>query len=173
MLEVVGRARELDALTQPARRPARGDAARQRRSPGRWATCSRRAARHGFVPGVAAGPAGAAAARGAARRRCWCWRSTRRPRWPRTPRWPRVRECALMLDVPQTDGTRRAVPGLAPRRPRALADDLDATSSTTRGSRSRCTPSPRSASELQQLYRAARGSSTLPAGSPAARRLFS
>ena len=128
------------------------------------------AARHGLVPGAVPGRLVLPPPR-TARRRCWCWPSTRRPRWPSDPQAAALREVTLSLDVPQTPAA-GALSGLAPRRPRAGRGHGRRPRSTTPASRSRCMPSTPIGQELPQLY-AALETLDLAAGSPAARRLFS
>jgi hypothetical protein len=114
MLDVVARARELDALAGAAGRAAVGDAAHQQRGLV-GGLCAAGGRRLGLVPGALPGGWCCPAAK-RAHRRCWCWPWTRRPRWPTTRRPPSVRECTLSLDVPQVHRPARSPsrPGTSP-----------------------------------------------------------
>ena len=170
MLDVVARGRELDGFAGPL------DAqltlrlvARTRRLVGRLCAAMRRAP----------GPGAAAPCRGGwccrpprrARRRCWCWSSTRRRRWPTTRR---PRRCAKSCSA-WTCRRRRPTPRPFPawhKVAHALAEDMDADVLDDAGRPITLHAFDAIGKDLAQLY-AALESHDLAAGSPAARRLFS
>jgi hypothetical protein len=172
MLEVVARARELDALASPLDAQL---SVTLRANAVAWSVAylQQAAARLGFVPGAVPGrfvlpgaeegappmlvlavdsqAALAAADAGA----------------PATP----VRECVLSLDVPQTAATAEAFPAWH-RAATQLAEDLDATVLDNAGAPITLHAYAAIGQELQQLYERLEALG-LPAGSAAARRLFS
>ncbi len=172
MLEVVARARELDALTSPL------DATLTvtLRSNGvAWSVAyvQQVAARAGFVPGAVPGrfvlPAAeegappmivlAVAAQAALAALADDTAAAA------------VRECTLALDVPQTPEVAEPFPAFH-RAVTALADDLDATAIDDQGQPLTLRAYDAIGRELQTLYRGLE-KLDLAAGSPAARRLFS
>jgi len=169
MLDVVARARELDTLASPL------DAQLSigLRSNGvAWSVSylQQIAARAGFVAGVLPGR--------------WVLPSADEGEPPtlvlamdpqaalaEEPQAAAVRECTLMLDVPQTPESAEPFPVLR-RMAMQLADDLDATAVDDLGEAITPQAFDAIAVELERLYRGLEALD-LSAGSPAARRLFS
>jgi hypothetical protein len=87
MLDVVARARELDALSAPLDAQL---SVTLRTNGVAWSVgfVQQVAGRLGLVPGVLPGRLVLPSTK-RAHRPCWCWPWTRRPRWPKTrrPRW--------------------------------------------------------------------------------------
>ena len=104
-------------------------------------------------------------------RRCWCWASTRRRRWPKTRSRPWCASCTLTLDVPQTPEAAEPFP-LWHQSARALCDDMDATPVDDDGQPVTLHAFDAIGRDLGQLYRQLEALD-LAAGSAAARRLFS
>ena len=168
MLDVVARARELDAFANPH------DATLLvvlRANSVAWSVgyIQQCAQRHGFVPGALAGR--------------WCCLSTEEGAPPLLtlsfdaqaaladdPAMAAVRELSLTLDVAQTPES--AEPFAAWHQAiRALADDMDATAVDAEGQPITLQQFAAIAEELTKLYRALE-SRDMAAGSPVARRLF-
>jgi hypothetical protein len=169
MLEVVGRARELDAMTGPL------DAqltVTLRTNSVAWSVSfvQQVAARLGFVPGVIPGrlvlPSGEEGAPP-----MLVLAMDAQAALAEAPQSSAIRECTLSLDVPQTPADKEAFPAcrLAARQ---LADDLDATLGDDQGQTISLQAFTEIGQALDGLYERL-VALDLPAGSPAARRLFS
>ena len=170
MLDVVARARELDAFAEPARRAARGAPARERRGLVASATSSSTRARHGFVPGAVPGRLVLPSTRGG--RAAGADADLRRAgRAGRRPDHAAVRELTLAFDVPQT--TAAAEPFAAwQAAAQALADGMDAALVDDHGQPLSCDGFAAIGKRARALYGALEARD-LAAGSAAARRLFS
>jgi hypothetical protein len=169
MLEVVARARELDGLTAPL------DAqltVTLRTNSVAWSVSyvQQVAARLGFVPGAVPGrlvlPSGDEAAPP-----MLVLAVDAQAALADDPQGSAVRDCTLSLDVPQTPASKEPFPAwhLAARQ---LSDDLDATLGDDQGQPISLQAFADIGQELNGLY-ARLEALDLPAGSPAARRLFS
>lgn len=169
MLEVVARARELDALTSPLD----AQLAVTLKSNGvAWSVgyVQQAAARHGFVPGAVAGRLVLPAAdEGSPPVLVLSFDA--RAALAEDPQQAAVRECALALDVPQTEERAEPYPTWH-RLATALADDMDATVIDDKGQPLTLHAFAAIGRELGELYRQLE-KLDLAAGSPAARRLFS
>jgi hypothetical protein len=169
MLEVVGRARELDGLAGPL------DAqltVTLRSSSVAWSVgyIQQCAARHGFVPGALPGRLVLPAADEAAPP-VLTLSFDAQAALAEDPQRAPVRECTLVLDVPQTEARSEPFP-LWHDAARNLADDMDATLVDDQGSPITLHAFAAIGQELGKLY-AQLEALDLAAGSPAARRLFS
>ena len=169
MLVVVARARELDGLAGPLDAQLnvtlRSNAVAW--SVGYLQQC---AARQGFVPGSVPGRLVLPAAdEGAPPVLVLSFDA--QAALAEDPQQASVRECTLMLDVPQTEARNEPFP-LWHRTTTALCDDMDATPVDDQGQPVTLHAFAAIGRELQQLY-ARLEALDLAAGSPAARRLFS
>jgi hypothetical protein len=169
MLDVVARARELDALTAPL------DAqltVTLRTNSVAWSVSyvQQVVARLGFVPGAVPGrlvlPSGEDGAPP-----MLVLAVDAQAALAEDPQGSAVRDCTLSLDVPQTPASKEPFPAwhLAARK---LSDDLDATLGDDQGQPISLQAFADIGQELNSLYLRLEALD-LPAGSPAARRLFS
>jgi hypothetical protein len=169
MLEVVARARELDSLTGPL------DAqltVTLRTNSVAWSVSyvQQVAARLGFVPGVVPGrlvlPSGEDAAPP-----MLVLAVDAQAALAEDPQGSAIRDCTLSLDVPQTPASKEPFPAwhVAARK---LSDELDATLGDDQGQVISLQAFAEIGQELNGLY-ARLEALDLPAGSAAARRLFS
>jgi hypothetical protein len=169
MLEVVARARELDGLAGPL------DAqltVTLRSNAVAWSVgyVQQCALRHGFIPGAVPGRLVLPGAdEGAPPVLVLSFDA--QAALAEDPKRAVVRDCALMLDVPQTDSRNEAFP-LWHRTATALCDDMDATPVDDQGQPVTLHAFAAIGRELEKLYGRLE-SLDLAAGSPAARRLFS
>ena len=155
MLDVVARARELDAFAgEHDAQLALHLRARRRGLVGRLHPAAA-PARHGFVAGARARAHGAARAPRRARRRCWCSASTPRRRSPTTRTWPRCATCTLSFDVAQTDPAPQPFAAWQSAA-RPLAADMDATIVDDQGRPLSDARLRRIGAELERLYARAR-----------------
>jgi hypothetical protein len=169
MLEVVARARELDGLAGPL------DAqltVTLRSNAVAWSVgyIQQAAGRHGFVPGAVPGrlvlPAGE---EGAPPMLVLAFDA--QAALADNPQQAAVRECTLVLDVPQTAAAAEPFPAWH-RTATELSDDMDAIAVDDQGQPVTLHAFAAIGRELEQLY-AQLDQLDLAAGTPAARRLFS
>lgn len=169
MLDVVQRARELDALAGPLD----AQLTVTLRSNGvAWSVgyLQQAAARHGFVPGAVAGRLVLPAAEEGAPP-VLVLAFDAQAALAEDPQQAAVRQCTLTLDVPQTAAAAEPFPTWHTTA-NALADDLDATPVDDQGAAVTLQAFAAIGRELDELYRKLEALD-LAAGSPAARRLFS
>lgn len=169
MLDVVARARELDGLASPL------DAqltVTLRSNAVAWSVgyVQQCAARQGFVPGVLPGRLVLPGADDSAPP-VLVLQFDAQAALADDPQQAVVRECALVLDVPQTDEAQEPFP-VWHRVASALCDDMDATPVDDQGQPVTLHAFAAIGRELAQLYEQL-AALDLAAGSPAARRLFS
>jgi len=169
MLEVVARARELDGLAGPL------DAqltVTLRSNSVAWSVgyIQQAAARHGFLPGVVPGRLVLPASEdGAPPMLVLAFDA--QAALADNPQQSAVRECTLVLDVPQTAASAEPFPAWH-RTATELSDDMDATAVDDQGQPVTLHAFAAIGRELEQLY-AQLEQLDLAAGTPAARRLFS
>jgi hypothetical protein len=169
MLEVVARARELDGLAGPL------DAqltVTLRSNSVAWSVgyIQQAAARHGFLPGVVPGRLVLPASEeGAPPMLVLAFDA--QAALADNPQQSAVRECTLVLDVPQTAAAAEPFPAWH-RTATELSDDMDATAVDDQGQPVTLHAFAAIGRELEQLY-AQLEQLDLAAGTPAARRLFS
>jgi hypothetical protein len=169
MLDVVARARELDALAAPL------DAQLSigLKSNGvAWSVgyLQQAAARHGFVPGAVPGRLVLPSTEEGAPP-LLVLSFDAQAALADDPQTAAVRQCALQLDVPQTPAWAEPFP-LLHRMASALAEDLDATAVDDEGTPLTLHAFKNIGQEVERLYERL-AALDLAAGSPAARRLFS
>jgi hypothetical protein len=169
MLEVVARARELDGLT------ARLDAqltVTLRSNAVAWSVgyIQQMAGRHGFVPGAVPGRLVMPGAEEGAPP-VLVLSFDAQAALADNPQQASVRECTLMLDVPQTEARAEPFPAWH-RTATELADDMDATAVDDQGQPVTLHAFAAIGRELDVLYGQLEALD-LAAGTPAARRLFS
>ena len=169
MLEAVARARELDGLIGPL------DAqltVTLRSNSVAWSVgyIQQCAARHGFVPGAVPGRLVLPAAEDAAPPML-VLAFDAQAALAEDPQSAPVRECALSLDVPQTEERAEPFPAWH-NAARSLADDMDALLVDDKGQAVTLHAFAMIGEELSKLYRQLE-TLDLAAGTPAARRIFS
>jgi hypothetical protein len=169
MLDVVARARELDGLTSPLDAQL---SVTLRANSVAWSAgyLQQAAARHGFTTGALPGRLVVAAAEEGAPPLLVLSFDAQAALADETQRAP-VRECALLLDVPQTPEAAGPFP-LWHRMATALAEDIDASLVDDHGRPITLHAFAAIGSDLAELYRRLE-SLDLAAGSAVARRLFS